>query len=56
MAVVNSVIQTSDGGYIVGIGDQNWSGEVIKLNNSGKEQWSYRSSNMAVVNSIAPNY
>ena len=52
---VNSVAQTSDGGYIVGTGEDGYSGgSLIKYNSSGSIQWSKSVSNMGhTVNSIA---
>ena len=56
MCNVNSVIETSDGGYMAGLGDQVWSGTVLKLDSNGQKQWSYRTNNMCNVNSVAQTY
>ena len=45
-------VTVTAGGYIVGLGDQIWSGTVLKLDSNGQKQWSYRTNNMCNVNSV----
>ena len=37
---------------MAGLGDQIWSGTVLKLDSNGQKQWSYRTNNMCNVNSV----